>query len=395
MFKRPLFDILQIRIQEPRRFIQVMAGPRQAGKTTLARQLEASELLPCHYASADQPTLRDRTWIEQQWDLARLKADKEGALLILDEIQKIPAWSETVKSLWDQDTHGKVPLRVILLGSAPLLVQEGLTESLAGRFELIRVPHWSFSEMQQAFGWDLDEYLFFGGYPGAATLISDQERWARYILDSLVETTISRDVLLMSRINKPALLRQLFHLGCAYSGQILSYQKMLGQLQDAGNTTTLAHYLQLLSGAGLLAGLPKYSGHRVRQRASSPKLLVLNTALMTAASSLSFEEARADRRFWGRLVESAAGAHLVNSAWGRQIEVFYWRERSKEVDFVLKQRESLTAIEVKTARRREELPGMAAFDDAFSPHGKLLVGGQGMALDDFFKTSAQALIRPD
>ena len=245
MYKRPAFAVLRRRLSEPRRFLQVLAGPRQTGKTPIARQILAELNVPNHYASADEPALKGRAWIEQQWEtgrtLVKKKETKQKALLILDEIHKIPVWSETVKRLWDEDTLKGLPLHVVLLGSSPLLVQQGLTESLTGRFEIIQVTHWPFSEMQQAFGWDLDKYLYYGGYPGAAELVTDRQRWARYILDSLVETSISRDLLLMNRVHKPALLHQLFEIGCAYSGQILSYQKMLGQLQDAGNTTTLAH----------------------------------------------------------------------------------------------------------------------------------------------------------
>ena len=260
-YKRPVFETILKRILEKRRFIQVLAGPRQVGKTTLARQAIEDCDLPSHYVSADEPTLKDRTWLNQQWDIARTKTisnnGKRPALLIIDEAQKIPGWSETVKKLWDEDSVNKIPLRVMILGSSPLLVQKGLTESLTGRFELIPITHWSYNEMKECFGFTLEQYFYFGGYPGAATLVDEHDRWVNYIVNSLIETTISRDILLMSRVDKPALLRRLFHLGCEYSGQIISYQKMVGQLQDAGNTTTLAHYLDLLNGAGLLIGLPK------------------------------------------------------------------------------------------------------------------------------------------
>jgi len=254
---------------------------------------------------------------------------------------------------------------------------------LAGRFEVVRAPHWSFSEMKEAFGWSLDQYLYFGGYPGSAALIKDEERWRRYILDSLVETTLSRDILLQTRVDKPALLRHLFRLGCDYSGQILSYQKMLGQLHEAGNTVTLAHYLELLSGAGMLTGLQKYAGSALRQRGSSPKFLVLNTALMTSGSDLSYASARENRDVWGRLVESAVGAHLVNGLAGTGIEVFYWREANREVDFILKGKGRVTAIEVTSSRRKDALPGLAAFSSRFHPQRQLLVGGQGVALEEF------------
>lgn len=382
-YTRPAFHTALARLGEPRRFIQVLAGPRQTGKTILAHQLMQAAGLAAHYASADDPSLRDRIWIEAQWDHARRLAREgpPGALLVLDEVQKIGGWSEVVKRLWDEDSASGSQLRVLLLGSAPLLVQRGLTESLAGRFELIRVSHWSFEEMREAFGFGIDEHVYFGGYPGAAALIADRERWAAYLLDSLVETTLSRDVLLLTRVDKPALLRQLFRLGCDYSGQILSYQKMLGQLQDAGSTVTLAHYLELLAGAGMVAGLQKHSGSRARRRGSSPKLVALNTGLIAAQLGRGLEGARGDGALWGRLVESAVGAHLVNASAGTGIEVSWWRERGREVDYVLRRGESLTAIEVKGGRQRGSRSGLEAFG---REHGgrKLLVGGDGVPLEE-------------
>jgi hypothetical protein len=339
-----------------------------------------------HYASADEPTLQDRAWIEQQWDLGRLKAKNGGALLVLDEVQKVPGWSEVVKRLWDEDTAKGVSLKCVLLDSSPLLVQRGLTESLAGRFEILHVTHWSFAEMRDAFRWDVARYVYFGGYPGAAALIEDRQRWARYIVESLIETTLSRDILLMTRVDKPALLRRLFLLGCDYSGQILSYQKMLGQLQDAGNTTTLAHYLELLAGAGMLKGVPKFSGKKVLQRGSSPKLQVLNTALVTSQSRLSYASARKDRDYWGRLVESSVGAHLLNGAEGTMLEIYYWRDRGHEVDFVLQSGDRIVLVEVKSGRARAEYSGMNAFAKNFRTYRRLLVGGQGIPLEEFLAT---------
>jgi len=390
MFQRPICNILLGRIHEPRRFIQALAGPRQTGKTTLTKQTMEMLDIPNHYASADEPVLKDSTWIEQQWEVARTKlrldASFKKALFVLDEVQKITGWSETVKRLWDEDSANDLPLYVIVLGSSPLLVQHGLTESLAGRFEIIPVTHWSFDEMNRAFGWDVDQYVFYGGYPGASELIQDHQRWSNYIIDSLIETTISRDILLMRRVDKPALLRRLFELGCIYSGHILSYQKMLGQLHDAGNTTTLAHYLNLLEGAGLLAGLPKYAGQKVRQRASSPKFQVLNNALVAAPSQLTLNEAKQDPEFWGRLVESAVGVALANGIRGKGIELFYWASRNKEVDFVLRRAKNLTVIEVKSGRRKTSLPGVEAFSREFRVKRKLLVGTQGIQLKEFLLT---------
>lgn len=376
--------MLSARLREPRRFIQVVAGPRQVGKSTLVQQATATQTVPVRYASADEPTLRGPDWIAQQWEAARLSIESErGAVLVLDEVQKIPAWSEAVKRLWDEDTRTRRPLRVVLLGSAPLLIAQGLTESLAGRFESMVLGHWSLAEMRAAFGWTVDEFVFYGGYPGAAPLVGEPARWSRYILDSLVETSIARDVLLMTRVDKPALLRRLLELACRYSAQVLSYTKMLGQLQDAGNTTTLAHYLELLAGAGMVRGLPKYAGDAARSRGSSPKLQVLNTALMTASGGLTLEAARADREYWGRLVESAVGAHLANAAMRGECTLYYWRERNHEVDFIVETGARLTSIEVKSGRAPHAHPGTAAFRLAFHPDRTLLVGSDGIGLEDF------------
>ena len=384
VYRRPQGAVLADRLAEPRRFLQVVAGPRQVGKSTLVQQVTGDLGLPVRFVSADEPTLRGTEWIGQQWETARLEATgKAGAVLVLDEIQKIPGWSETVKRLWDEDTRRKRPLKVVLLGSAPLLIAQGLTESLAGRFETLRLPHWSYAEMHEAFGFEFDDYLYFGGYPGAAPLSTDHTRWARYIADSLIETSIARDVLLLTRVDKPALLRRLFELACRYSGQILSYTKMLGQLQDAGNTTTLAHYLDLLAGAGMVCGLPKYAGDAARSRGSSPKLQVLNTALMTVTAGLSPTEARTDREFRGRLIESAVGAHLANAAAAGACELFYWRDRGQEVDFVVKSGARLTAIEVKSGRAPQAQVGTAAFAAAFKARRTLLVGGDGVPVDEF------------
>jgi predicted AAA+ superfamily ATPase len=385
-FQRPQAAILSERLLEPRRHIHVVTGPRQVGKSTLVQQVVDATGLPVRSASADEPTLRGIDWIEQQWQAARFAASasgKVGALLVLDEIQKIPRWSESVKRLWDEDTRKRIPLKVVLLGSAPLLVARGLTESLAGRFETLHLTHWSFAEMREAFGLNLDQYIFFGAYPGAAPLVRQPRRWARYIVDSLIETSISRDVLLLTRVDKPALLRRLFELACRYSGQSLSYTKMLGQLHDAGNATTLAHYLDLLGGAGLVVGLQKYAGDVARIRGSSPKLQVLNTALLTATSGMTLAEAKADREFWGRLVESAVGAHIANAAAAGECELYYWRDRTLEVDFVVRAGRRLVSVEVKSGRAPQAHRGTAAFAAAFKPQRSLLVGGDGIEVEDF------------
>lgn len=395
MYKRKYFKHIFARLNEPRQFIQVITGPRQTGKTTLIQQILKEIKTPSHYATSDAVDANSSLWIEQQWEIARLRLQslqvKKGYLLVFDEIQKIRNWTETIKKLWDEDTQNGIPLKVVLLGSSPLLIRKGITETLAGRFELLRISHWSYEEMHRAFGFDLDQYIYFGGYPGSAALIINEERWKSYIKDSLIETTVSRDVLMMKRVDKPALLKRLFELGCRYSGQILSYNKMLGQLQEAGNTTTLAHYLDLLSSAGMLAGLQKYASAKIRQKSSSPKFQVLNSALISAQAGEDFNNSKFNLDFWGRLAESAVGAHLLNMSVNSEIEVYYWRERNREVDFVLEKNHKLIAIEVKSGKARASLPGMLEFSKKFKTHRKLLVGKGGLELEEFFKISPEEL----
>ena len=388
MQKRPVFETILKRCREPRRFMQVLLGPRQIGKTTLALQVSQALEKPYHFVSADLATLQDLAWLQQQWEVARQKVVAgKGCLLIIDEIQKIPRWSDVIKALWDEDTRNQIEVSLMLLGSSPWLVQKGLTESLAGRFEIIPITHWSFSEMQKSFGWSLEQYTYFGGYPGAAHFadMNDPTRWTTYINDALIETTLSRDILLMTNVTKPALLRRLLQLGCTYSGQMLSYTKMLGQLEDTGNTTTLAHYLQLLEGAGLLTGLQKFANQEVRQRGSSPKFAVFNTALMSAQSNKTFKEAQTDHAFWGRLVESMVGAHILNSIRGTQIKLFYWREGDQKVDFVLQHGDHLTAIEVKSGSNQINRSGMDLFVKQFTPNRVLLIGNKGLPVADFLQ----------
>lgn len=390
-FRRRQVEVLARRLNEPRRFIQVVSGPRQVGKTTLVRQVLADGVWTTHSVTADDPGLRDPTWLATQWQVARqLPAGRAGVVLVIDEVQKVQGWADTVKRLWDEDTATGNAMYVVLLGSAAVPIERGLGDSLAGRFELIRLAQWSFAEMREAFGWDLTGYLRFGGYPGAASLITDADRWRAYVVDSLIETTLSRDLLLLTRVDKPALLRQLFRLGCDYSGQVLSYQKLTGQLQDAGNTVTLAHYLRLLRGVGLLTGLEKHAGSRVRQRGSSPKLLALDPALVTAMAGYGIDPlATLDGR--GRAVETAIGAHLVNTA-GPGIEIGWWRERNHEVDFVVSDGNRTVAIEVSSGRRKTSVPGLHAFVKEFPGAKPLLIGGLGLPLEAALSAPAGDLL---
>ena len=409
-FRRAHVTEMVERLCEPPQRMVAVFGPRQTGKTVASRQALSSIPRSGTYVAVDEPDMpavaglapgdrtgvsilmpdvRDARWLAEIWETCRRQARRSarGYVLILDEIQKMDGWSDTVKGLWDADRASGCPLHVVLLGSAPLLMQAGLNESLAGRFEPIRFTHWSYLEMAEAFGLSLDQFVYFGGYPGAASLIHDEQRWIVYVRDALVEPIIERDVLSMTRVDKPSLLKRLFDMGALYSGQVLSYNKMLGQLHDAGNTTTLTRYLKLLSDAGLLTGLSKYVERPVSAKASTPKLNVLNTALMAAASGYGFDEARADRSFWGRLVESAVGAHLINTALPGT-EVKYWRYRNHEVDFVLQRGPRTVGIEVKTGRAPVSLSGLVEFERRFQPSRTLVVGTGGEPLHEFLSLPA-------
>ena len=384
--ERAIVKGILARLARPPDLLQIVIGPRQVGKTTAARQTGAAWKGPVRYAAADVPIPPGPEWIQSQWDLARRDAGRRGGtLLILDEVQKVAGWGEVVKANWDSDRAERTPVRVLLLGSSALLLARGATESLAGRYFLHRCAHWSFSECRKAFGWDLDRWLYFGGYPGTASLADDDAVFRTYVRDALIEPAIARDVLAMQVVAKPALLRQLFALCGVHSAQILSYNKMLGQLQDAGNTTTLAHYLRLLETAFLASGLERFSAGRALRRGSSPKLILWNNALVTGLGLAGFEEAREDRALWGRLVENAVGAHLLNNLQGAPYEVTYWRERSLEVDFVVRAGKKIWAIEVKSGRpaRTEGLAGFLRLHPRAHP---LIVGTGGMSLKEFFST---------
>ena len=382
--------------------MQVLAGPRQVGKSTLVGQVLQNISIPHSLESADAVDPKDSDWIHRVWEAARTTMTLRGEterLLVIDEIQKIDNWSEVVKREWDADTHQHVNLKVVLLGSSRLLLKRGLTESLAGRFELIRLGHWSYKEMHDAFGVALDEYIYFGGYPGAAHLIGDEKRWRKYIKDSLVAPAIEKDVLMTSNIYKPALMKQLFELGCGYSAEILSMTKLMGQLQDAGNVTTLASYLELLDQCALLTGLQKYAHDDARKRSSIPKYQVYNNALLTAYKGRSFLTDRTDTMLWGRWVESAVGAHLLSMAEEAGYQVYYWREtasnkadKDKEVDFIIVNNGEVTAIEVKSGRRGMNT-GLPDFAKKFQPKRSFIVGTGGVSLEDFLSSDIELLLK--
>lgn len=398
---RKQFGTLKERILEPRKFIQVLAGPRQVGKSTLVNQVLAQMSIPHVIEVADVVDPKDSDWIHRVWEAARTTMMLRGIeefLLVIDEVQKIENWSEVVKKEWDADTRNRVNLKVVLLGSSRLLLKKGLTESLAGRYELIRMPHWSLREMQSAFDVTLDEYIYFGGYPGPAHMIKDERRWRKYIKDSLVAPAIEKDVIMTSNIYKPALMKQLFELGCSYSAEILSLTKLMGQLQDAGNVTTLAGYLEILDQCTLLTALQKYANDEARKRGSVPKYQVYNNALLTAYKGRGFMTDRTDTQSWGRWVESAIGAHLMSMADELDYEVYYWREPSRnregkdmEVDFIIVNNGEVTAIEVKSGRRGMNA-GLPAFVEAFHPKRSFVVGSGGVSVEDFLGCEVEMIL---
>lgn len=389
MFIRKKFGLLKSRIEEPRRFIQVIVGPRQIGKTTLVKQVLETVKIPFHHVSADNVPATQTSWVSEMWDTARSKMKMGGYaefLLIIDEIQKIRGWSEVVKKEWDNDYFNNVNLKVVLLGSSRVMLEKGLADSLAGRFEEIRMSHWTFPEMQEAFGMSLEQYIYYGGYPGAAPLINDYDRWSQYIESAIVDATINKDILQNNVVSKPSLLRQTFELGSVYSSQELSLTKLIGQLQDAGNTTTISSYLKLLSDAGMLTGLQKFANDAARKRASAPKFQVYNNALRNIYTDLTLEQAAIQPKEWGRYFESAIGAHIVSQAFVDRYDVYYWRDGNDEVDYILQKKNKIIAIEVKSNHERYTT-GLEKFKDKFHPDNILLVGPEGMSAEDFLSTS--------
>ena len=393
MYKRSEYQVIKRRLEERRRFIQVVMGARQIGKSTVVKQVLKDIDIPYQFFSADNVPATNSAWISNCWAaVRRLKESKklESIILVIDEIQKISNWSEVVKKEWDDDTFYDRDIKVLLLGSSRVLLEKGLSESLAGRFEEIRMGHWSYQEMRECFGYSLDQYIFYGGYPGAAVLVDDYDRFQQYIQSSIIEATINKDILMDTPISKPALLRQTFELGAAYSGNLLSLNKMLGTLQDAGNTATLAGYVNLLDESGLLCGLQKFSVDMARRKASIPKFQVYNNALKMVFSPFSFEQAILDRKTWGHIFESGIGAYLVNQAFIHRFEVFYWRERNDEVDFVLRKKGSVIAIEIKSnAEKRTE--GLEKFKVLFHPKASFIIGEGGITPEDFFTMNLNRL----
>ncbi len=393
-FVRHHYETILSRVNEPRKFIQVLAGPRQVGKSTLVQQVLRDIAIPYTFENADAINTQDSDWIRRVWESVRVTMQmlhEEEHLLVIDEIQKIDNWSEMVKAEWDKDSRERRNMKVIILGSSRLLLKKGLTESLAGRFELIRITHWSYPEMRDAFGYTLDQYIYYGGYPGPAMLVNNEKRWKKYIKDSLVAPAIEKDVIMTSNIYKPSLMKRTFELGCCYSSEQLSLTKMIGKLQDAGNVTTVSGYLKILSQSSLLSALQKYANDDARKYNSIPKFQVYNNALLTANKGRTFLKDRQDTEIWGRWVESAVGAYLVSQAEELEYQVYYWRERNCEVDFVIVSAETTLAIEVKSGRRSTN-SGLPAFNKAFHPTRSFVIGTGGISIEDFLSCHLADLI---
>lgn len=388
MLTRQEYDVLRRRLGEPRKFIQVVLGPRQIGKTTVVRQVLHDINKPQLYFSADDTAVAGSAWLASCWTAARLEAQTHPdaeCVLVIDEIQKVPNWSETVKRQWDDDTWNERNIKVVLLGSSRALILQGLSESLMGRFEEIRMTHWTYAEMRDCFGLTVDEFIYFGGYPGAVEMMQDEARWKVYVRNSMIDATVNRDIFEDVRIGKAALLRKTLELGAAYSGKILSLTKLLGEIQDAGNVMTIAGYLERLNQCGLLGTFQKFSVDDARRRASIPKFQVHNNALLTALSAGTFEQVRNDPVKWGHYVESAVGAYLISQAYRLQFEVFYWRDGNNEVDFVLRKDGKVVALEVKSNHERYT-KGLDVFCQKFRPNVALIVGSGGLPLETFLET---------
>lgn len=403
-FLRQQTKTLIQRLGKPGTLLQIIVGPRQVGKTTAIRQtlaaLEKKGFTPL-LASADAIAAPPLEWISAQWDKASaLARSGKPVVLAFDELQKVPGWSEIVKSHIDRNANlpPKHRPRVILSGSSALLIERGLTESLAGRFELIRFPHWSFPEMHAAFTLSLREYLATGGYPKIREFHGEPARFQEYVRDSIIEPVLNKDILLLHPVNKPALLRRLFEFSCYHPAEVVSLQKMLGQLTDKGNVTTIADYLHLLSKAFLVAPIQKYSQEILRIRASSPKLIVMAQALVSSVRNTQAKNISGSSELLGRLTENAVGAALVRLAAQYGGEVFYWRERDLEVDYILKLSGKVLAIEVKSGRAKETHIGLSAFLSRNKEAKGIIISDtsgaksqKSLSLGDFFRAPERVM----
>lgn len=377
--------------------MQIVMGPRQVGKSTLVGQFTEGISVPFDFFAADGVNRFDSSWIPNKWQQVRMRMDihsEQEHILIIDEVQKIRGWSEQVKKEWDEDSRSHRNLKVILLGSSRLLLQKGLEESLEGRFETIKMGYWDWQEMHEAFGFSMDEYVYFGGFPGLAPDIQDEDRWRNLMEDSIISPILTRDILEIEEIRNPALLRQVFELACIESAKELSLTKMQGTM-NSGTVPTIKNYLDILNKSMIVQPLQNYSPSRVKEKQSVPKMQVFNNAFRNRFGTFSFDEARVDPAEWGRLVESAVGAHLANRAMTDDYELFYWRnERRQECDYVLRKGQALVAIEVKSGSV-DKTVGFEKFKEQFADKvtAAFIVGPQALPLDDFFIMDLKSLFK--
>lgn len=397
MFERKHLGILKSRMDEPRRRIQIVLGPRQVGKSTMVRQFSNHTNVPYDYFAADGVSRFDNSWIANRWQESRLKMDlhsEKERILIVDEIQKIGNWSEQVKKEWDEDTLSGRNLKVILLGSSRVLLQKGLEESLHGRFETLKMGYWDWLEMKDAFGFSIDQFIYFGGFPGLASDIKDEDRWRGLMEDSIISPILARDILEIDEIRNPALLRQVFETACIESSRELSMTKMQGTM-NSGTVPTIKTYLDILNKTMTVCPMQKYSPSEIKEKQSVPKMQVYNSGFRNRYGLFTFKEARSNPMEWGRQVESAVGAHLANRSVLDNFELLYWRnEKKQECDYVLKKGQALVAIEVKSSRA-DNISGFEKFKELYSDRisSSLIVGQEGLPLEDFFSLDLNALFK--
>ena len=374
VIKLPFISKLEHNLAHSPQFLQVLLGSRQVGKTTsILHFLEHEYSTPYLYVSADAILSANLSWVIENWQNARAK----GATIVIDEIQKVHNWAETIKALWDDEKRRPNPIACILLGSSSLDIQKGLTESLTGRFQLTRAHHWNFSESKAAYEISFDEFLHFGGYPASYAFVKSPQDWSNYVQTSIVSTVIEKDILSNHTVKSPALFKQAFEILIAYPAQEISYTKILGQLQDKGNTDLIKHYIALFEGAYLLRALEKFSQKPLVKKSSSPKILPLCSAFyyLTLQSSYEPEER-------GRAFELLVGCQLDRTG----LELYYWREGNFEVDFVLKRGKEIWGIEVKSGKKRSPR-GLEKFKGSF-PQAKTVI----ISPDNYFEVVVNPIL---
>ncbi len=342
--------------------VQVLIGPRQVGKTTsIIAFLKQHYADGFHYYNSEEHFQSSNQWVQECW----YKAQKQNKVLVIDEVQKIPDWAQVIKAMWDQQQLSGRKIKCIVLGSSSLSIQKGLSESLAGRFMLTQAFHWNYTESKEGYNLSWEEYLEIGGYPGAYPMRENLSDWQNYVKNSLVQAVIEKDILLNHTVKSPALFRQCFEILTSYPAQEISYTKLLGQLQNKGNTDLIKHYLSLFEGAFLIKQLSKFSAGKIRQKASSPKIIPLCPAFyyMQTLSALTSKEK-------GRIFELIVGMALLRSGY----EMFYWRDGQYEVDYVLKFGKNLWAIEVKSGQSKKA-NGLLRFNQLY-PDAKMVMINQ-------------------